>query len=53
MISIEQVKQFYPAAMSGNANFSKHILKEYVQLLVLDYLSATHYVRKITLMRYS
>lgn len=49
MISIEQVKQFYPAALSGDANFIKHILKEYVQLLVLDYLSSTHYVRKITL----
>jgi predicted nucleotidyltransferase component of viral defense system len=34
--------------MSGNAGFLKHILKEYVQLLVLDYLSATPHVRKMT-----
>lgn len=48
MISIDQIKNFYPASMSGNAGFLKHILKEYVQLLVLDYLSATPHVRKMT-----
>jgi predicted nucleotidyltransferase component of viral defense system len=48
MISIDQIKYFYPAAMIGNAGFSKHILKEYIQLLVLDYLSATQHVRKMT-----
>ena len=48
MITIDQIKNFYPASMSGNAGFLKHILKEYVQLLVLDYLSATPHVRKMT-----
>lgn len=48
MITIDQIRNFYPPAMSGNAVFMKHILKEYVQLLVLDYLSATHHVRKMT-----
>ena len=49
MISVDHIKNFYPASMSGNTVFLKHILKEYVQLLVLDYLSATHHVRKVTL----
>ena len=48
MISIDSIKNFYPVSVSGNAAFLKHILKEYVQLLVLDYLSTTNYVRKIT-----
>ncbi|MEN8243464.1 MAG: nucleotidyl transferase AbiEii/AbiGii toxin family protein [Thermodesulfobacteriota bacterium] len=48
MISMHQINNFYPAAISGNAIFQKYILKEYVQLLVLDYLSTTHYARKIT-----
>lgn len=48
MISMDQIRQFYPAAMSGDARFQKHLLAEYVQLLVLDYLSATPYVRKMT-----
>ena len=48
MISMDQIRNFYPASMSGNSAFLKHILKEYVQLLVLDYLSTTHHVRKMT-----
>jgi predicted nucleotidyltransferase component of viral defense system len=49
MISIDQIANFYPAAMRENQVFLKHILKEYVQLLVLDYLAATPHVRKMTL----
>lgn len=48
MTSIDQIKNFYPASMSGNAVFLKHILQEYVQLLVLDYLATTPHVRKMT-----
>ena len=48
MISIDSIKNFYPDSIRDNASFLKHILKEYVQLLVLDYLSSTHYLRKIT-----
>ena len=47
MISIEQIKNFYPSTISGNATFQKYILKEYLQLLVLDYLSRTHHIRKM------
>ena len=48
MISIEQLKNYYPASMAENAVFQKHILKEYVQLLTLDYLSSTEHIRKMT-----
>src|SRR6056297_3569188 len=48
MISIEQIKSYYPAPMTENAVFQKHILKEYVQLLILDYLSTTEHIRKMT-----
>lgn len=48
MISIEQIQNFYPASLCSNAAFRKHMLKEYVQLLVLDYLSTTEHVRTIT-----
>lgn len=48
MISLEHIKNFYPASISGNAVYLKYILKEYIQLLVLDYLSSTKHVRKIT-----
>jgi predicted nucleotidyltransferase component of viral defense system len=48
MISFERIKDYYPASMAENAVFQKHILKEYVQLLTLDYLSATEHIRKMT-----
>jgi hypothetical protein len=48
MISIDQIKKYYPASMAENAVFQKHILKEYVQLLTLDYLSTTENIRKMT-----
>lgn len=48
MISIEQIQNFYPSVPGSNAAFRKHMLKEYVQLLVLDYLSTTEHIRKIT-----
>ncbi len=48
MMSLQQIRSFYPEAMSGSGIFQRHILKEYVQLLVLDYLSSTKHLRKIT-----
>ena len=48
MISIDQIKAFYPPLISGTALFSKLILKEYLQLLILDYLSSTHHIRKLS-----
>jgi predicted nucleotidyltransferase component of viral defense system len=48
MISLAAIKTFYPAPLNTDAAFHKHLLKEYVQLLVLDYLSATPYARKLT-----
>jgi predicted nucleotidyltransferase component of viral defense system len=48
MISLNQIKAYYPASMAESAVFQKHILKEYVQLLTLDYLSTTEHIRKMT-----
>ncbi|MEI7727657.1 MAG: nucleotidyl transferase AbiEii/AbiGii toxin family protein [Bacteroidota bacterium] len=48
MIQIDAIKTYYPEQFRDNANFSKYILKEYLQLMILDYLSTSPYVRKIT-----
>lgn len=48
MIQLDTIKNFYPPRIRDNAGFYKFILKEYIQLLILDYLSATEYIRKIT-----
>jgi predicted nucleotidyltransferase component of viral defense system len=48
MIQIEQIKNYFPAQIRENSIFDKHILKEYLQLMILDYLSSTPYIRKMT-----
>ena len=40
MIQLELIKNYFPAELSNNASFQKHMLKEYLQLLILDFLSA-------------
>lgn len=46
MIKIEQIKNYFPPQVRDNAVFYKHMLKEYLQLMILDYLSSTSYVQK-------
>jgi hypothetical protein len=47
MIQLELIKNYFPAEFRDNASFQKHMLKEYLQLLILDFLSNTPYVGKI------
>ncbi|MDF1561005.1 MAG: nucleotidyl transferase AbiEii/AbiGii toxin family protein [Bacteroidales bacterium] len=49
MIQINDLKNYYPPLVRDNQMFDRYILKEYLQLLILDYLSATSWIRKITL----
>ena len=48
MIDLQQIKDYFPVQMRENAVWGKYMLKEYVQLLVLDFLSASAYTKKIT-----
>lgn len=48
MISLEAIKNFFPDHLRNNALTQKHLLKEYMQLMILDYLSSTSYIRKLT-----
>jgi len=47
MIDLSYINGFFPPQIAGNANFQKHILKEYVQLMVLDYLATSSYISKL------
>lgn len=47
MIDLEQIKTHFPVEVRENAALQKYMLKEYVQLLVLDFLSTSTYIRKI------
>ncbi len=46
MITIEQIKNYFPVQIRNNAVFYKQMVKEYLQLLILDYLSSTLYTQK-------
>jgi predicted nucleotidyltransferase component of viral defense system len=48
MIQIEQIRNYFPAQIRENSIFDKHLLKEYLQLMILDYLSSTPYIRKMS-----
>lgn len=48
MIEMEIVKGFFPASIRNNAIFDKHMLKEYLQLMILDFLSSSSYAPKLT-----
>ncbi|MDD4178367.1 MAG: nucleotidyl transferase AbiEii/AbiGii toxin family protein [Bacteroidales bacterium] len=47
MISIEAIRNFYPPAWRNNSLFEKYMLKEYVQLMILDFLSTSPFIRKV------
>lgn len=47
MISLDQIRPFFPPVIRDNPAFQKYMLKEYIQLQILDYLSGSAYVRKL------
>lgn len=47
MIDLKYIYGFYPPILRDNPNYAKHIVKEYIQLMVLDYLSTTPYIKKL------
>ena len=47
MMHLEQIKNFFPEEIRENASFHKYMLKEYIQLSILDFLSSTPFVRKV------
>jgi len=48
MINFNLIKSFFPNYLVSSPLFQKYILKEYIQLMILDYLSSTSWIRKIT-----
>ena len=47
MINLELIRNYFPADVRENASFQKYMLKEYLQLAMLDFLSTTPYTGKI------
>lgn len=47
MITFENIRNFFPEPLRNDARFRKYMLMEYIQLTILDYLSASPWIRKI------
>jgi predicted nucleotidyltransferase component of viral defense system len=47
MVDISLIKSFFPSQIRDNQLIEKHMLKEYIQLTILDYLSTTTFIRKL------
>jgi len=47
MLNIEQIANFFPPNLRESTIYRKYMLKEYLQLMILDFLATTKYVKKI------
>lgn len=48
MIDIEYIRSFFPSAIAADRRFDRYMLKEYLQLLILDHLATTPYIHKLS-----
>jgi predicted nucleotidyltransferase component of viral defense system len=48
MIELEYIRSFFPPAIARESRFNRYMLKEYLQLLILDHLSSTSYIEKLS-----
>ncbi|MBO4536416.1 MAG: nucleotidyl transferase AbiEii/AbiGii toxin family protein [Bacteroidales bacterium] len=48
MIDMDYIRGFFPPALSRESRFDRYMLKEYLQLLILDHLATTPYFRKVS-----
>ncbi len=47
MIELEQIKGYFPVELRTNSAFQKYMVKEYIQLMILDFLSTSPYIQKV------
>ena len=48
MTDIQFIRSFFPPDIARESRFDRYMLKEYLQLLILDYLSTTPYINKVS-----
>jgi predicted nucleotidyltransferase component of viral defense system len=48
MMQINNIKNFFPIHLQNNIAFSKYMLKEYIQLMILDFLSSSIFIKNIS-----
>ncbi len=48
MIDLTYIRGFYPPQIAGNANCQKHLLKEYIELMAMEWISQSAWSDKLT-----
>ena len=48
MIDLDFIRSFFPPVIARESRFDRYILKEYLQLLILDHLATTPYINKVS-----
>ena len=48
MIDIEYIRSFFPPVIAQESRFDRYMLKEYLQLQILDHLATTSYISKVS-----
>jgi len=48
MLNLEQLQNYFPPEIRENPAHKKHIVTEYIQLMILNFLATSKYVKKIT-----
>lgn len=48
MIDIEFIRSFFPATITSESRFDRYMLKEYLQLLILEHLAEGDFIDKLT-----
>jgi predicted nucleotidyltransferase component of viral defense system len=49
MVDLNLIKNYFPEQIRNNTLLGKSMMKEYIQLSILDYLSTTRYIRRLIL----
>lgn len=48
MIDLDYIRSFFPPPIAGESRFDRYMLKEYLQLMILDHLASTPFITKLT-----
>ena len=48
MIDIQYIRSFFPPSIAGQQRFDRYMLKEYLQLMILDHISTTSYMSQLS-----
>ena len=48
MIDLDYIRSFFPPTIARESRFDRYMLKEYLQLLILDHLATTPYINKMS-----